>query len=51
MEEKIWEIPCEGVELSNLQEDYSEVNKDYAWRFLDLKWLFMNFMQTKIAAS
>ena len=37
MEEKIWEIPCEGVELSNLQEDFSEVNKDYAWRFLDLK--------------
>ena len=34
MKEKIWEIPCEGVELSNLQEDYSEVNKDYAWRFL-----------------
>ena len=33
MEEKIWEIPCEGIELSNLQEDYSEVNKDYAWRY------------------
>ena len=27
MEEKIWEIPCEGIKLSEIQEDDSEENK------------------------
>ena len=27
MEERIWEIPCEGIELSDIQDDDSNVNK------------------------